>query len=225
MVISCNSFNKESFLSKSPHWSWVSSLLCSDSSGDVSSDLFARDQSTASSTNFWTSDVYVPVSWKHKLGATSRIFDPRTIRTTVFSSKSWSKFARASVKYSRSPGEELLHSLQKNNGTREKRKQWHGHRAGLGSLFATVTCVSCGSGALAWTSCESHDNLDKWRRVHGGAPTVAPLTVNLTGFLPSEQGRLYLWRGPWARWRKRPLTLIYTSLYIDVLCLVLLVKY
>jgi hypothetical protein len=122
MVISCNSFNKESFLSKSPHWSWVSSLLCSDSSGDVSSDLFARDQSTASSTNFWTSDVYVPVSWKHKLGATSRIFDPRTIRTTVFSSKSWSKFARASVKYSRSPGEELLHSLQKNNGAREKKE-------------------------------------------------------------------------------------------------------
>jgi hypothetical protein len=39
---------------------------------------------------------------------------------------------------------------------------------------------------LAWTSCGSHDDLDKWRRVHCGAPTAAPLTVNLKGFLPFE---------------------------------------
>jgi hypothetical protein len=54
-----------------------------------------------------------------------------------------------------------------------KGKQWHG--AGSGSHFATVTWVSCGSGALTWISCGSHDDLDMWRRVHCGAPTVAPL--------------------------------------------------
>jgi hypothetical protein len=58
-----------------------------------------------------------------------------------------------------------------------KGKQWHGHGrgAGSGSHFAMVTWVSCGSGALTWTSCGSHDDLDKWRRVHYGAPTAAPL--------------------------------------------------
>jgi hypothetical protein len=58
-----------------------------------------------------------------------------------------------------------------------KGKQWHGHGHGAssGSHFATVTWVSCGSGALTWTSCGSHDDLDKWRRVHCGAPTAAPL--------------------------------------------------
>jgi hypothetical protein len=58
-----------------------------------------------------------------------------------------------------------------------KGKQWHGHRrgAGSGSHFATVTWVSCGSGALTLTSCGSHEDLDKWRHVHCEAPTVAPL--------------------------------------------------
>ncbi|KAK1618443.1 hypothetical protein QYE76_023960 [Lolium multiflorum] len=53
---------------------------------------------------------------------------------------------------------------------KRKGKYWHGHRrgAGSGSHFATVTW-------LTWTSCGSHDDLDKWRRVHCGAPTAAPL--------------------------------------------------
>jgi hypothetical protein len=56
-----------------------------------------------------------------------------------------------------------------------KGKQWHGRGAGSGSHFATGTWVSCGSGALTWISCGSHDDLDKWRRVHCGAPIAAPL--------------------------------------------------
>jgi hypothetical protein len=63
-------------------------------------------------------------------------------------------------------------------GRRERKgKQWHGHghEAGSGSHFAMVTWVSCESGALTWTSCGSHNDLDKWRRVHCGAPTAAPL--------------------------------------------------
>jgi hypothetical protein len=56
-----------------------------------------------------------------------------------------------------------------------KGKQWHGRGAGSGSHFTTDTWVSCGSGALTWISCGSHDDLDKWRRVHCGAPTAAPL--------------------------------------------------
>jgi hypothetical protein len=58
-----------------------------------------------------------------------------------------------------------------------KGKQWHGHGrgAGSGSHFATVTWVSCGSDVLTWTSCGSHDDLDKWRRVHCGTATAAPL--------------------------------------------------
>jgi hypothetical protein len=61
-------------------------------------------------------------------------------------------------------------------GHRERKgKQWHGRGAVSGSHFAMGTWVSCGSGALTWISCGSHDDLDKWRRVHCGAPTVAPL--------------------------------------------------
>jgi hypothetical protein len=58
-----------------------------------------------------------------------------------------------------------------------KGKQWHEHGRGAGSgfHFATVTWVSYGSGVPTWTSCGSHDDLDKWRRVHCRAPTAAPL--------------------------------------------------
>jgi hypothetical protein len=56
-----------------------------------------------------------------------------------------------------------------------KGKQWHVRGAGSGSHFATGTWVSCGSSALTWTSYGSHDDLDKWRRVHCGAPTADPL--------------------------------------------------
>jgi hypothetical protein len=60
---------------------------------------------------------------------------------------------------------------------KRKGKQWdgHGRGAGSGSHFATVTWVSYGSGALTWTSCGSHNDLDKWRRVHCGAPIAVPL--------------------------------------------------
>jgi hypothetical protein len=63
-------------------------------------------------------------------------------------------------------------------GRGERRgKQWHGHGrgAGSGSHFATGTWISCGSSALTWTSYGSHNDLDKWSRVHCGAPTAAPL--------------------------------------------------
>jgi hypothetical protein len=71
-----------------------------------------------------------------------------------------------------------------------KGKQWHKHGRGAGSdsHFATVTWVSCGSGALTWTSCGSHDDLDKWRRVHCGAPIAphlpAPTNGQLNGIPP-----------------------------------------
>jgi hypothetical protein len=75
----------------------------------------------------------------------------------------------------RLPGKGCRCRRRRTMGRGERRgKQWHGHRhgrgAGSGSHFATGTWVSCGFGALTWTSCGSHDDLDKWRRVHCVAP-------------------------------------------------------
>jgi hypothetical protein len=89
-----------------------------------------------------------------------------------------------------------------------KGKQWHGHGhgAGLGSHFATVTWVSCASGALTWTSCGSHDDLDKWRRVHCGAPIAAPLASTNQRSTKRDFSRLSsLWgfqTKAWAKLRK-----------------------
>jgi hypothetical protein len=104
-------------------------------------------------------------------------------------------------------GEGLPLAEKKNNGER-KGKQWHGHGrgAGSGSHFATVTWVSCGSGALAWTSCGSHDDLDKWRRIHCGAPTAAPLASTNKRSTKRDSSRpSSLWgfqTSAWAKLRK-----------------------